>query len=152
MVSTRRSKPANGNQFTNGDGPIKRVPLFRVSSEESPVSPIDRRSLYYRQQAIELNIRHHGTAVPSIKKTPGKKTAIFTLPTILTLLRLGLVPVLIVCWYAGHTHAPIATAIVFITAAITDWLDGYLARKMALTTAFGAFLDPVADKVCSLML
>ena len=69
------------------------------------------------------------------------------LPTYLTLLRILLIPVLVVLFYLPWPHAHLACAIVFSLAGITDWLDGYLARRMALTTHFGAFLDPVADKL-----
>lgn len=70
-----------------------------------------------------------------------------TFPMILTLLRIALIPVLVVFFYLPYVWAPLATAVVFILAAITDWLDGYLARRMGLMSAFGAFLDPVADKL-----
>ena len=70
-----------------------------------------------------------------------------TFPMILTLLRIALIPVLVVFFYLPYHWAPLATAAVFILAAITDWLDGYLARRMGLMSAFGAFLDPVADKL-----
>jgi CDP-diacylglycerol--glycerol-3-phosphate 3-phosphatidyltransferase len=71
----------------------------------------------------------------------------FNLPTHLTFLRIILIPVLVVFFYLpwGGTH--IACALIFSIAAITDWLDGFLARKMSQTTLFGAFLDPVADKL-----
>ena len=70
-----------------------------------------------------------------------------TFPMILTLLRIALIPVLVLFFYLPYYWAPLATATVFILAAITDWLDGYLARRMGLMSAFGAFLDPVADKL-----
>ena len=70
-----------------------------------------------------------------------------TFPMILTLLRIALIPVLVLFFYLPYYWAPLATAAVFILAAITDWLDGYLARRMGLMSAFGAFLDPVADKL-----
>ncbi len=70
-----------------------------------------------------------------------------TFPMILTLLRIALIPVLVFFFYLPYHWAPLATAAVFILAAITDWLDGYLARRMGLMSAFGAFLDPVADKL-----
>lgn len=71
----------------------------------------------------------------------------FNLPTNLTLLRIILIPLLAVVFYLPWDHARLACTLIFIVAAITDWLDGYLARKMGLETPFGAFLDPVADKL-----
>lgn len=69
------------------------------------------------------------------------------LPTWLTLFRVALLPVMVVVFYWQFPGHNITAAIVFVLAAITDWLDGYLARRMNLTSAFGAFLDPVADKL-----
>jgi len=71
----------------------------------------------------------------------------FTLPTYLTLLRIGLIPLLAIVFYLPWQYANTVCTLIFLIAAITDWLDGYLARKMAQETAFGAFLDPVADKL-----
>lgn len=71
----------------------------------------------------------------------------FNLATHLTLLRIALIPVLAVTFYLPIAGAHSVCAIIFTVAAITDWLDGYLARKLEQTTAFGAFLDPVADKL-----
>ncbi|MBE0435990.1 MAG: CDP-diacylglycerol--glycerol-3-phosphate 3-phosphatidyltransferase [Methylomicrobium sp.] len=71
----------------------------------------------------------------------------FNLPTYLTLLRIVLIPLLAVVFYLPWEYANLASTIIFILAGITDWLDGYLARKMSLETPFGAFLDPVADKL-----
>jgi CDP-diacylglycerol--glycerol-3-phosphate 3-phosphatidyltransferase len=70
-----------------------------------------------------------------------------TIPTILTLIRIALIPVLVVVFYLPWEFARPAAAIIFTVAAITDWLDGYLARRLDQTSAFGAFLDPVADKL-----
>jgi len=70
-----------------------------------------------------------------------------TFPMMLTLLRIALIPVLVLFFYLPYTWASFATAVVFISAAITDWADGYLARRMGLMSKFGAFLDPVADKL-----
>lgn len=71
----------------------------------------------------------------------------FNLPNILTLIRLGLIPVFIILFYLPSAQSNLYAAIVFIVAALTDFVDGYLARKLKLTTKFGAFLDPVADKI-----
>jgi CDP-diacylglycerol--glycerol-3-phosphate 3-phosphatidyltransferase len=70
-----------------------------------------------------------------------------TFPLFLTLLRIALIPVLILFFYLPYTWSSFVAAIIFIFAAITDWLDGYLARRMGLMSSFGAFLDPVADKL-----
>ena len=68
------------------------------------------------------------------------------LPTWLTLFRVALLPVMVVVFYLPFPGHNATAAVVFLLAAFTDWLDGYLARRMNLTSAFGAFLDPVADK------
>ena len=68
------------------------------------------------------------------------------LPTVLTLFRIALLPVMVVVFYLPFRGANIAASVVFIAAAITDWLDGWIARRYGLNSAFGAFLDPVADK------
>ncbi len=71
----------------------------------------------------------------------------FTLPTYLTLLRIALIPLLAIVFYLPWEYSKLACTLIFLFAGFTDWLDGYLARKMSLETAFGAFLDPVADKL-----
>jgi len=69
------------------------------------------------------------------------------IPNILTLLRIALIPVFVLLFYLPVQWSHLATALVFALAAATDWLDGYLARRLQETSAFGAFLDPVADKL-----
>ena len=70
-----------------------------------------------------------------------------TIPNALTLLRMLLVPVLVVVFYLPFRNHLLVAAGIFGFAAITDWFDGYLARRLGQTTALGAFLDPVADKL-----
>ena len=76
----------------------------------------------------------------------------FNAPNMVTLSRIVLIPLIIGIYYAPHEWLALhqknffATA-VFVLAAVTDWLDGYLARKLNQMSAFGAFLDPVADKL-----
>jgi len=70
-----------------------------------------------------------------------------SLPTLLTWARIGMIPVFVVIFYLPFNWANEATAAIFLLAAITDWADGYLARKLNQTSRFGAFLDPVADKL-----
>ncbi|MEB3736034.1 CDP-diacylglycerol--glycerol-3-phosphate 3-phosphatidyltransferase [Halopseudomonas pachastrellae] len=66
---------------------------------------------------------------------------------ILTLIRVALIPIFILLFYMPFHWSYLAAAVVFTLASITDWLDGYLARKLQQSTPFGAFLDPVADKL-----
>jgi len=70
-----------------------------------------------------------------------------TLPTALTLARIVMIPVLAVVFYLPYKWANYASAAVFALAAFTDWLDGWIARRWNMHSAFGAFLDPVADKL-----
>lgn len=75
-----------------------------------------------------------------------------TLPNLITWLRILLIPVFVMIFYLPpEAIAPhwvnLAATLVFVFAALTDWLDGYLARMLNQMSAFGAFLDPVADKL-----
>ncbi len=78
----------------------------------------------------------------------GQKTTMWTnLPNLLTLLRVVLIPVIVVVYYLPYHWTLMASAVIFLLAGITDWFDGYLARRLNQSTPFGAFLDPVADKL-----
>ena len=70
-----------------------------------------------------------------------------TVPTMLTLLRIVLIPVLVLVFYLPFEWTNFAAAFVFAFASVTDWLDGWIARRYNQFSAFGAFLDPVADKL-----
>ncbi len=69
------------------------------------------------------------------------------IPNSLTLLRIALIPCFIVLFWAPAPWTHLVAAGIFGFAAITDWLDGYLARRLGQTSPLGAFLDPVADKL-----
>lgn len=71
----------------------------------------------------------------------------WNLPNLLTWLRIVLIPVLGLIFVLPYPWSNAAAAAVFAFAGLTDWLDGYLARRWGQTSAFGAFLDPVADKL-----
>jgi cardiolipin synthase len=76
----------------------------------------------------------------------------FNIPILLTWLRVALIPLVVGVYYLPDhwlhvADRNLAATLVFIVAAITDWFDGYLARRWNETSAFGAFLDPVADKL-----
>ena len=70
-----------------------------------------------------------------------------TIPTIITLFRILLIPVLVVVFYLPYAWTNMAAMLIFALGALTDWLDGYIARRYNMYSAFGAFLDPVADKL-----
>lgn len=69
------------------------------------------------------------------------------IPNILTVLRVLLIPIIVLLFYLPFKWSYLAASAVFAIAAVTDWLDGYLARRLKQSTPFGAFLDPVADKL-----
>src|SRR5918992_3604070 len=74
------------------------------------------------------------------------------LPNLLTWLRILLIPLFVGIFYfekswVSQPNQNLVATVIFTAAAITDWLDGWLARKLNQTSAFGAFLDPVADKL-----
>src|SRR6476469_4612834 len=76
----------------------------------------------------------------------------FNIPILLTWLRVALIPLVVGVYYLPIHWLPrsdqdLAATLVFIIAAVTDWFDGFLARRCNQTSAFGAFLDPVADKL-----
>lgn len=68
-------------------------------------------------------------------------------PNTLTTFRIVLVPILVVVFYLPYSWTPMACAAIFALAALTDWADGFLARRLSQVSTFGAFLDPVADKL-----
>jgi len=77
---------------------------------------------------------------------------IFNIPNNLTLLRIALIPCLILVFYLSDQtlslyQKNLTATLIFLFAAITDWLDGYFARRLNQTSDFGAFIDPVADKL-----
>jgi CDP-diacylglycerol--glycerol-3-phosphate 3-phosphatidyltransferase len=69
------------------------------------------------------------------------------IPNVLTFFRILLIPILVIVFYLPIENNHTAAAIIFFIAGATDWLDGYLARVLKQTSPFGAFLDPVADKL-----
>lgn len=78
-----------------------------------------------------------------------------SIANMLTLMRIVLIPLFFVSFYLLGEYGNLIATFIFVVAAITDWLDGYLARSYNETTKFGAFLDPFADKllvVCALIM
>lgn len=73
------------------------------------------------------------------------------IPTWLTLFRVIMIPFFVLAFYIPLLGGPLVCSLLFVFAAATDWFDGFLARRWKQTTRFGAFLDPVADKVMVVM-
>ncbi|MDY0301046.1 MAG: CDP-diacylglycerol--glycerol-3-phosphate 3-phosphatidyltransferase [Trichlorobacter sp.] len=76
-----------------------------------------------------------------------KRSVILNPPNIVTLFRIACIPLLVVLLLEPTRSACFWAAVVFAIASATDWLDGYLARRMQIVTVFGKFLDPIADKL-----
>jgi len=76
-----------------------------------------------------------------------EKYTAWNLPNAISLLRILTAPILILLLISPNKKTSLIAAIVFAVAALTDWLDGYLARRMGVETTFGKFLDPLADKL-----
>ena len=77
----------------------------------------------------------------------GKKKHVFNLPNSITMLRIGVIPVLFLLLLNPGRILSLAITVLFIIAAVTDLLDGYIARKYGIVTRLGKFLDPLADKL-----
>jgi CDP-diacylglycerol---glycerol-3-phosphate 3-phosphatidyltransferase len=72
---------------------------------------------------------------------------IHTLPNVLTLVRIAVIPLLVALFYVDDPAAPWLACGLFVMAGATDWLDGAIARRRSQQSAFGRFLDPIADKL-----
>lgn len=79
--------------------------------------------------------------------TTSRPSQILNIPNILTLMRIATIPLLAALLMSPSRSAGFWAAALFAVASITDWLDGYLARRMGIVTIFGKFLDPIADKL-----
>ncbi|XP_015074317.1 CDP-diacylglycerol--glycerol-3-phosphate 3-phosphatidyltransferase 2-like [Solanum pennellii] len=131
---------------------FSKVSIFSCQGEKEEYAPFSVRNISttgmgYTPGNKEDHHREKTLRSSPSSSAPSKSAKLLTLPTILTIGRVAAIPVLITTFYVDSWWGPTATTCIFIAAAITDWLDGYLARKMNLGTAFGAFLDPVADKL-----
>jgi cardiolipin synthase len=75
------------------------------------------------------------------------ETMLFNLPNLLTLSRIAAIPLLVACFWLDHDWAQWLSAGLFVVACVTDWFDGYFARRYHQISRFGRFLDPIADKL-----
>lgn len=76
-----------------------------------------------------------------------ERSPILNLPNLLTFFRIALIPLLVILLLSPTRTAGFFATVLFALAAVTDWLDGYIARRMGIVTIFGKFLDPIADKL-----
>ncbi|XP_065871704.1 CDP-diacylglycerol--glycerol-3-phosphate 3-phosphatidyltransferase 2 [Euphorbia lathyris] len=144
--SSPSSSPSSEGQQTGGfsgsDSSSSGSGLVVDMGSEDKVQNVD-----WYQNNNDVVDHHHKTPPPKHHKQQDSVSKLLTLPTILTLGRVFAVPLLISTFYLDTWSGRTATTSIFVAAAVTDWLDGYLARRMGLGSAFGAFLDPVADKL-----
>ena len=85
--------------------------------------------------------------VTASRLDPMSGSTLFSIPNIITAARIVLIPCFVISFYLPTKHNGIITAGLFCLAGVTDWLDGFLARQLNQVSRFGAFLDPVADKL-----
>src|SRR3972149_1973622 len=78
---------------------------------------------------------------------PGNGNKFWTIPNALSIARIFVSPILVVLLLSPDEKRSVIAAALFLAVCLTDWLDGYLARRMGIVTAFGKFLDPLADKL-----
>ncbi|XP_076900100.1 CDP-diacylglycerol--glycerol-3-phosphate 3-phosphatidyltransferase 2-like [Bidens hawaiensis] len=146
VTNNNNNNNNNGNNKLGFRGP-KRLRYYCAVNMES-VSSDNRNGKRItesdRVPTVPSDDDGHLKPSPSQQNSSAK---LLTLPTILTIARVASVPILISTFYMDSRLGTNATTGIFIAASVTDWLDGYLARRMNLGTAFGAFLDPVADKL-----
>ncbi|KAG0463282.1 hypothetical protein HPP92_019351 [Vanilla planifolia] len=107
----------------------------------------DLGSVCYRYENEEAEVLMDDGFKHPLQQQQGIASRFLTIPTVLTLGRVAAVPLLVCTYHLTGPWAPTLTTSIFAVAAFTDWLDGHLARKMRQRTTFGAFLDPVADKL-----
>ena len=113
----------------------------------------------FKRLLTHCSILYHAIhAIHTIHATIGR-IMFLTIPTIMTWTRIFAIPLIVGVFYlpeawAGVAEKNILATVMFVLFAATDWLDGYLARRLNQTSSFGAFLDPVADKflVCACVL
>ena len=84
---------------------------------------------------------------PPVADVAARGLPLAALPNVLSLIRIGLVPIMVVVLYWPTPGARALAALLFLAACVTDFLDGWLARRHGITTALGQFLDPLADKL-----
>lgn len=123
------------------------VPSAAFRSDASSLA-IAARSLHRRLGPSQL--RSHASSNSACSRDSGSishRPWLRHVPNALTISRVVAIPGLVAAYYLPHAASARAPAFIFLACALTDWLDGYLARRWRVGSRFGAFLDPVADKL-----
>ena len=144
----RRRTPSNSPSMLSA-----RRALWRLEAHARGAS-LYRDVFVRRRSAIQTT--HAGLSPRSVHLRHNRRMFL-TLPTLLTWARIVAIPLIVGVFYLdviSQAERNLVATVLFVVVALTDWLDGYLARKLNQTSSFGAFLDPVADKflVCSSLL
>ena len=121
----------------------KRPTLFRGCIEDVP-SQIRRKKPLESEKRYRLDL---GPDAHEAKPVPVQSMSFWNLPNALTLARLILLPPIVVFFYISQRWAALVCTTLFGMVSLTDWLDGYIARRLNVSSVWGAFLDPVADKL-----
>ncbi|KAF6004455.1 hypothetical protein F1559_002552 [Cyanidiococcus yangmingshanensis] len=117
---------------------------MRPSRASEVPSQIRRKQPIDPAKRYRLNL---GPGAELQKPVPVQSLSFWNLPNALTLSRLILLPLIVVCFYIPRDWAALACVALFGLSSLTDSLDGYVARRLNLTSVWGAFLDPVTDKL-----
>ncbi|KDP46136.1 hypothetical protein JCGZ_06647 [Jatropha curcas] len=141
--SSSSSNAQKQGEFSGSDSSSSGSGLVADMGSDDKVEDVD----WYQNHHLNGPNKQPPPSSQNHHKQEDSRSKLLTLPTILTLGRVAAVPLLVSTFYLDSWWGRTATTSIFIAAAVTDWLDGYLARKMRLGSAFGAFLDPVADKL-----
>eukprot|EP00878_Enallax_costatus_P035862 GHUV01040103.1.p1 GENE.GHUV01040103.1~~GHUV01040103.1.p1 ORF type:complete len:221 (+),score=63.82 GHUV01040103.1:233-895(+) len=140
------SKLLHGRAQQNAWQPALPMPTCAAclcSSSNSTLQLSNRPGIANRRPLVCKAASQPVEGTPEREKPP----SVLTLPTVLTLARVAAIPALIAAWFWSDPAASSWVTGLFVAASVTDWLDGYLARKLNAHSSFGAFLDPVADKL-----
>lgn len=132
----------------NDNSAMEQPPADNTVTSSSSSSSTDLEANNNKADAIAAQANDHmgpNAAPPGFLRRAFPHVAWYRLPNILTYMRCIAIPLLVWIFYRPDSH--VQSSVLFGFASFTDWLDGYLARRWDITSAFGAFLDPVADKL-----